>query len=146
MKIKRKDKEEGSEKRDLTKKVGIASSSIVGSGIGALSGYGLSRIGEEKRKKKIADEHYQTNKNISKRLLEKRGLSKEEIEGYLKSTEQRLKMEARRKADEVKTPTGRKLGFIVPGAIIGATAGGIAYDKITKKKRRSRDNENNTTK
>ena len=75
MKIKRKDKEEGSEKRDLTKKVGIASSSIVGSGIGALSGYGLSRIGEEKRKKKIATE-------IEQKRLEDIGKQKHAAELY----------------------------------------------------------------
>ena len=142
MKIKRKDKEEGSEKRDLTKKVGITSSSIVGSGIGALSGYGLSRIGEEKRKKKIATEIEQERLgNIEKNAAE---LYKnpEQVEALKRS----IKLQAKEQANKFKTTPKRKLGFIVPGAIIGATAGGIAYDKITKKKRRSRDNENTETK
>lgn len=144
MKIKRKDKEEGSEKRDLTKKVGIASSSIVGSGIGALSGYGLSRIGEEKRKKKIATE-------IEQKRLEDIGKQKHVAELYknpeqVEALKRSIKLQAKEQADKLKTTPKRKLGFIVPGAIIGATAGGIAYDKITKKKRRSRDNENTETK
>ena len=141
MKIKRKDKEEGSEKRDLTKKVGIASSSIVGSGIGALSGYGLSRIGEEKRKKKIATEIEQKRLEDVEKIAAKLN-NPEQVEALKRG----IKLQAREQADKLKTTPKRKLGFIVPGAIIGATAGGIAYDKITKKKRRSRDNENNPTK
>lgn len=144
MKIKRKDKEEGSEKKDLTKKVGIASSSVVGSGIGALSGYGLSRIGEEKRKKKIADEQYRIKENLIRKQF--KGLSDEELEKAIEKYKPKLKMEAKEQANKFKTTPKRRLGFIVPGAIIGATAGGIAYDKITKKKRRSRDNEDTTTK
>lgn len=138
MKIKRKkDKEEGSEKRDLTKKVGIASSSVIGSGIGALSGYGLSRVGEEKRKKKIATEIEQERLgNIEKHAAELN--NPEKVEALKRS----IKLQAKEQANKFKTTPKRKLGFIVPGAIIGATAGGIAYDKITKKKRRSRDNEN----
>ena len=142
MKIKRKkDKEEGSEKKDLTKKVGIASSSIIGSGIGALSGYGLSRVGEEKRKKKIATKIEQERLgNIEKHVAELN--NPEQVEALKRS----IKLQAKEQANKFKTTPKRKLGFIVPGAIIGATAGGIAYDKITKKKRRSRDNENNPTK
>ena len=141
MKIKRKDKEEGSEKKDLTKKVGIASSSIVGSGIGALSGYGLSRIGEEKRKKRLATEIEQKRLEDIEKIAAKLK-NPEQVEALKRS----IKLQAKEQADKLKTTPKRKLGFIVPGAIIGATAGGIAYDKITKKKRRSRDNENNTTK
>jgi hypothetical protein len=141
MKIRRKDKEKGSEKRDLTKKVGIASSSIVGSGIGALSGYGLSRIGEEKRKKKIATKIEQKRLEDVEKIAAKLN-NPEQVEALKRG----IKLQAREQADKLKTTPKRKLGFIVPGAIIGATAGGIAYDKITKKKRRSRDNENTETK
>ena len=54
MRVKR-NKEENKEKKDLTKKIGIGSSSVIGAGIGAASGYGLSEIGKERVGKKRDD-------------------------------------------------------------------------------------------
>ena len=149
MKIKRKEQEQKKEKKGLANKIGIASSSAVGAGIGAVGGYALS----EKGKDEVFNKNY--NKNLNDRLEQIKksiGLAQELTDKDSISQVEQLKKMYEKEAISKSKEAGKnavlkhRSKFILPATVIGATAGGIAYDKITKKKRRSRDNENTETK
>ena len=144
MKVKRK-KEEENKNTDLTKKVGIASSSGIGAGIGAASGYGLSEIGKEKIGKKAYKEALETAENdLRNNTLS--DLPKEQIEETIRAFRPQHEERAREAAKLAQKSLKRRAKYVLPAAGIGAVIGGVGYKEITKRKGRNRRNENPETK